>query len=221
MMAFTRHMLGMAMVLVQTTASLAAGKTIIVLDASGSMWGQIDGRPKLMIARDTLKTVLPTLPPDLELGLMAYGHREKDSCSDIELIVPPAAGTANAITTAADNLKFLGKTPLMAAVRQAAEALNYTGNKATVVLVTDGLESCEADPCAAATELKQAGAGFTAHVVGFGLTAEEGRQVACIAQSTGGRYFQANDAAGLKDALTATVAEPEPETTPDPMPKPQ
>ena len=57
------------------------------------MWGQIDGKPKLEIARDTLRTVLQTMPADLELGLMAYGHREKGTCDDIELIVPPAAGT--------------------------------------------------------------------------------------------------------------------------------
>ena len=60
---------------------------------------------------------------------MAYGHREKGSCVDIELVVPPAAGSAPAITSAADTMKFLGKTPLTAAVRQAAEALRYTGRE--------------------------------------------------------------------------------------------
>jgi Ca-activated chloride channel family protein len=220
MTAFIRHMLGMAILLVLTTASLAADKVIIVLDASGSMWGQIDGKPKLMIAREALHTVLQTLPPDLELGLMAYGHREKGSCEDIELVVPPAAGTAGAITTAADNMKFLGKTPLTTAVKQAAEALKYTEDKATVVLITDGLETCNADPCAVAIELEQSGVDFTAHVVGFGLTAEEGRQVACLAENTGGKYIQASDAASLKDALVETVVAPTPEPEPAPAPEP-
>ncbi len=157
----------------------AADRAIIVLDASGSMWGQIDGTPKLEIARQTLRSVLQTLPADLELGLMAYGHREKGNCEDIELIVPPAAGTGAAIVAAADGMKFLGKTPLTAAVRQAAEALRYTEDKATVVLITDGLETCNADPCAVGNELEQSGVDFTAHVVGFGLSEEEGRQVAC------------------------------------------
>ena len=174
MTAIVRYMLGMAMVLALTTASMAADKAIIILDASGSMWGQIDGRPKLEIARESLRTVLQSMPADLELGFMAYGHREKGNCADIELIVPPAAGTASAITTAADNLKFLGKTPLSPAVKQAAEALKYTEDKATVILITDGLETCNADPCALGKELEAAGVDFTAHVVGFGLTAEEG-----------------------------------------------
>ena len=221
MTAIVRYMLGMAVVLALTTASMAADKAIIVLDASGSMWGQVDGRPKLEIARETLHNVLKTIPSDLELGFMAYGHREKGNCADIELIVPPAAGTAGAITTAADNLKFLGKTPLTAAVRQAAEALKFTEDKATVILITDGLETCNADPCALGKELEQSGVDFTANVVGFGLTAEEGKQVACLAENTGGKYIQADDAKGLEDALVETVVAPAPAPEPAPAPAPE
>lgn len=201
-------------------ASTAADKVIVVLDASGSMWGQIDGKPKLEIARETLRSVLQSLPADLELGLMAYGHREKGNCEDIELVVPTAAGTGAAIIAAADGMKFLGKTPLTAAVRQAAEALRYTEDKATVVLITDGLETCNADPCAVGNELEQSGVDFTAHVVGFGLTAEEGRQVACLAENTGGKYIQASDAKALEEALVETVVAAAPEPEPAPAPEP-
>ena len=202
-------------------AAAAADRAIIVLDASGSMWGQIDGTPKLEIARETLRSVLQTLPAGLELGLMAYGHREKGNCEDIELVVPPAAGTGAAIIAAADGMKFLGKTPLTAAVRQAAEALRYTEDKATVVLITDGLETCNADPCAVGSELEQSGVDFTAHVVGFGLTAEEGRQVACLAENTGGKYIQASDARALEQALIDTVVAATPEPAPAPAPAPE
>ncbi|MBL8580091.1 MAG: VWA domain-containing protein [Mesorhizobium sp.] len=210
-----------ALMLFFATGAFAADRAIIVLDASGSMWGQIDGKAKLEIARDTLKTVLQTVPQDMELGLMAYGHREKGSCSDIELVVPPAPGSGGAISAAADKMKFLGKTPLSAAVKQAAEDLKYTEDKATVILITDGLETCNADPCAVGNELEKAGVDFTAHVVGFGLTAEEGRQVACLAENTGGKYIQASDADTLKDALVQTVvAEPAPAPQPAPAPEP-
>jgi len=209
-----------AILLLWTTAlGLAADRVIVILDASGSMWAQIDGKPKLEIARESLRAALQSIPADREIGFMAYGHREKGSCSDIELIVPPAAGTAGAIATAADNLKFLGKTPLTAAVKQAAEALKYTEDKATVVLITDGLETCGGDPCALGKELEAAGVDFTADVVGFGLTAEEGREVACLADNTGGKYIQASDEAALKDALAETVAAPEPAPAPEPEPK--
>lgn len=193
--------------LLAATETIAADKTMIVLDASGSMWGQIDGRAKIDIARETLGTVLKSVPVGTELGLMVYGHREKGSCSDIELAVPPGTGTQDAINAFVSGLNPKGKTPISHAVEQAADILKYTEDKATVVLVTDGLETCEADPCALASALESKGVDFTTHVVGFGLTKEEGRQVACLAENTGGKYFEASDAAQLVAALTETVAE--------------
>lgn len=206
-----------------TAFAQTGGKSIIVLDASGSMWGQIDGRPKLDIAREALAEVVTNLPANAEMGLMAYGHRSKGECSDIELIVPPGLGTGPAITEAAANLKFLGKTPLTDAVRQAAAALRSTEDKATVILITDGVETCAADPCALGAELEASGVDFTAHVVGFGMTAEEGQTVACLAQETGGQYITADDLDSLTVALETTVvsaAPPEPVVVVEPAPAP-
>ncbi len=221
MAGLARSIVAAALLLWMTTLGLAADRVVIVLDASGSMWAQIDGKPKLEIARESLRTVLQSVPADKEIGFMAYGHREKGSCEDIELIVPPQAGSAGAVSTAADSLKFIGKTPLTSAVRQAAEALKYTEDKATVILITDGLETCKGDPCALGKELRAAGVDFTVNVVGFGLTADEGKQVACLADNTGGKYIQASDEKALQDALVETIAaapapapEPAPETSP-------
>lgn len=183
----------------------AQERTMIVLDGSGSMWGQIDGVPKLQIARDTLRDVLASVPETTELGFMAYGHRRKGDCGDIELIVAPALGMANTIADKADSMKFLGKTPLSAAVKRAAEELRYTEDTATVVLITDGLETCSANVCELGQQLEAQGANFTAHVVGFGLSKEEGAQVACLAENTGGQYFSADNADALSAALKQTV----------------
>jgi len=187
-----RHLAGIAALLAaHSGAAGAQERAIIVLDGSGSMCGQIDGTPKIAIARDVLGDVLGKVPSSTYLGLMAYGHREKGNCSDIELLIAPAPGSAAEITGMAKDLNPKGKTPISAAVRQAATALKFTENEATVILITDGLETCNADPWAVARELEAAGVDFTAHVVGFGLSAEEGRQVACLAEETGGKYISA------------------------------
>ncbi|MES0094411.1 VWA domain-containing protein [Mesorhizobium sp. M0030] len=220
MAGLLRSVAAALLLLSMTSLGFAANRVIIILDASGSMWAQIDGKPKLEIARESLRTVLQSVPGDDEIGLMAYGHREKGSCDDIELIVPPQAGSASAISAAADSLKFLGKTPLTAAVKQAAEALKYTEDKATVVLITDGLETCEGDPCALGKELEASGVDFTVDVVGFGLTADEGKQIACLADNTGGKYIQASDEKALQEALVETVAAPAPAPAPEPAPAP-
>lgn len=200
--------------------ALSAERTIVVLDASGSMWGQINGEAKIAIARSALREVLASVPESTELGLMVYGHREKASCSDIELAVPAATGTRGAIAAFVDAVNPKGKTPLTDSVRQAAQSLKFTEDKATVILLTDGLETCDADPCALGTELEASGVDFTAHVVGFGLTDDEGKQVSCLAENTGGKYLPAADAKQLGEALVATVAAPAPEPAPEPAPKP-
>ncbi|TIS62023.1 VWA domain-containing protein [Mesorhizobium sp.] len=221
MAGLARGVAAAALLLWMTTPGLAADRVVIVLDASGSMWAQIDGKPKLEIARESLRTVLQSVPADREIGFMAYGHREKGSCEDIELIVPPQAGSAAAVSAAADSLKFIGKTPLTSAVKQAAEALKYTEDKATVILITDGLETCKGDPCALGKELRAAGVDFTVNVVGFGLTADEGKQVACLADNTGGKYIQASDEQALQDALVETIAAAALEPAPAPQPAPE
>ncbi|MBL4645176.1 MAG: VWA domain-containing protein, partial [Rhizobiales bacterium] len=98
------------------TTAQAQDKTMIVLDGSGSMWGQIDGISKIEMARITLIEVLENIPETMDLGLMAYGHRQKGQCDDIELLVPSATGTGSAIAKAAQSVSPKGKTPLSEAV---------------------------------------------------------------------------------------------------------
>ncbi|WP_376695973.1 vWA domain-containing protein [Wenzhouxiangella sp. EGI_FJ10305] len=188
-----------------------AEKSILVLDASGSMWGQIEGEPKIAIARAVIDDLLDSMPPERSLGLSAYGHREKGNCADIELLVPPGQDTRDAIREAVANLNPRGKTPLSDAVVAAAEALKYEEEKASVILISDGRETCDRDPCEVGRRLEELGIDFTAHVVGFDVEdTEDQAQLRCLAENTGGRFFSAADAGELSDALEA-VSQPEPE----------
>lgn len=194
--------------------SLIAAKSfaedrMIVFDASGSMWGQIEGVTKIELERDAFDKVSGAWGTG-EVGLIAYGHRRKGDCSDIELRVP-LGQSATKIAGDVFKIKPKGKTPLTKAVRQAAEALKSTENPATVVLFSDGVETCGGDPCALAKELERTGVHFTAHVIGFGITDQEKtKQLRCVADATGGTYFDAKDAVALADALgkVAVVEEP-------------
>lgn len=185
-------------------------QAMLVLDASGSMWGQIQGKPKIEIAREAVDTMLAGWPGG-QLGLMAYGHRRKGDCKDIELLQPVGDFDAAAIRGQVGKLQPRGMTPISDAVRQAAEQLKFTEQKATVILVSDGEETCSADPCALGAELEKLGVDFTAHVVGFDI--EEGSraqaQLQCLAHNTGGQYVAARDAGELGEAL-GRVAEAKP-----------
>lgn len=192
-------------------ADQQAPRTMLVLDASGSMWGQIDGKTKIAIAREAVGTMLDGWRGG-ELGLMAYGHRRKGDCADIEVLQAIGPSNAAGIRKQVDALNPKGMTPITASVRMAAEQLRYTEQKATVILVSDGEETCNADPCALGKELEAMGVDFTAHVVGFDIEkgSKADRQLQCLAAHTGGRYVHAGNAAELDDALGRIAKTPAP-----------
>lgn len=200
--------LACSLALASPAAMAADGEQfILVLDASGSMWGQIDGRSKVEIARDTVEGLVRGWNPDHALGLVAYGHRRRGDCGDIETLIEPGPLDAQAYMRTVRGLNARGMTPLSAAVVQAAQALRHVEQKATVILVSDGEETCGLDPCQVGRELEAAGVDFTAHVIGFDVgNPLHQAQLRCLAENTGGRYFNARDAAELGTALNAVVA---------------
>ncbi len=180
-------------------------RVILVLDASGSMAGRIQGRTKMEIARESVAQLVNGLGADVHLGLMAYGHRRKGDCSDIELLIPPGPIDRAAFLARVNAIEPLGNTPLTKAVEMAAQALKYEEAPSTVVLVSDGLETCGGDPCEMALKLEAAGLKFTTHVVAFDLTREEALKIRCLADKTGGMFLTASDAGSLKNALKSAV----------------
>ena len=188
--------------------------TILVLDGSGSMWGQIDGVNKIVIARQVIAELLAEMADDVSLGLTVYGHRERGSCADIETIVAPAPFTQDRILEVVNGLNPRGRTPMTDAVIAAAQSLRHTEEPATVILVSDGIENCNPDPCAIAAELEATGVAFTAHVIGFDVASEpEARaQMQCIADNTGGLFLTADNAAELSAALQQVVEVVQPVT---------
>jgi len=197
-------------------AAQAQSRMLIVLDGSNSMWGHIDGTAKIEVAKDVLGTLLSDLPAETEVGLMAYGHRTEGDCADVQLLVPVAAGNRDLLRSAVGAIQPKGKTPIAASLSQSREA--FSGSGGNVVLISDGVETCEGDPCAVAGELAAAGLNVRIHVVGFDVGDEERRQLECIATAGKGRYFDAQSAEGLRLAVAEVQAETE-AVPPAPEPK--
>ena len=183
--------------------------TIIILDASNSMWGQIDGTAKILIARNVVANLVTDLQEDIDFGLIAYGHRAKADCGDIETIVPVGPLDPVAFKAAVNSLQPRGRTPLTAAVRQAAEQLHYTTRSARIVLVSDGVESCDGNPAALAAELEAKALDLTVHVIGFdvgNIADQSGLQA--LASMNGGLYLTPDTSVELKDDLNTMMAMP-------------
>lgn len=188
----------------------------IVVDSSGSMAGRIaSGETKIDAARGALAAVVRGLPDDVQLAVRAYGHRsakEKHDCDDTELLVPfgPVGPARERIAAAAAKLVARGYTPITAVLTLAARDLPPAagGGARTVVLVSDGVETCDGDPCALARELRSKDAGLVIHTVGFAADAAARGQLECVASVAGGRYFDAADAARLAVAIAEAVRTP-------------
>ena len=199
---------------------------MLVLDASGSMWGKVGDQTKMAAARETVATILDKWRPEDKLGLVVYGHRRKGDCSDIEVMSNPEAVDKDALMAKIGAISPKGRTPMTEAMRVAAEQLTSVEGKATVILVSDGVETCEADPCAVAASLKQQDVDLVVHTVGFDIQDAEAKgQLACIAENTGGLALMAADASSLIVAIeqavaVAKAAEPAPQPAPPPPPAP-
>jgi Ca-activated chloride channel family protein len=194
---------------------------LFILDASGSMWGRAGGEPKIVSAKSTLLDLVKGTPDHIQVGLMTYGHRKKGDCSDIELITPPG-GERDAIIHRIDNINPKGKTPIGASLTLAGEQLAAGEDETTLVLVSDGLETCGSDPCATARQLREQGHKLVIHVVGFDVGLEATEQLQCIAQAGAGSYFAADNADALRDALIqvqTSVVEAKPVPAPPAQPE--
>lgn len=87
----------------------------------------------------------------------------------------------------------------------AARELKSKDRPATVILVTDGIETCGGDPCELANELEGSGVNFTAHVIAFDLNSEDAATVECLAKMTGGLFLEAGNGGELARALSAAT----------------
>jgi hypothetical protein len=202
------------------TAASAATNIYFILDASGSMWGQVSGQTKIEIAKATLAKSLGELPDEINVGLMVYGHRAKGDCQDVEMMVP-LGDSASEIVSRIEDLKPLGKTPIGYALEQSAAAFaSLPDDNNNIVLVSDGVESCGADPCSVASALAASNVSLRVHVVGFDLTPEENASLRCIAEYGNGSYFSANDVDEFDQALEEIIDEAEAEPAP-PAPPPE
>ena len=195
------------------------GALYLVYDSSGSMWGELqDKSRKYEAGRSALSALLESDLGGRDIAFRAYGHREKADCRDSELVVlfSKPSDAKPKIIEAMTGIRPTGKTPIDYSLR---EALNdFDGRAGDILLISDGIETCDADPCDLMREWKSTNVNIRVHVVGVGLTDLERQAMTCIAETSGGRYFDADSAEEFSEALTqAGAAIDEPAGEPEPI----
>lgn len=196
---------------------------MLVFDASSSMSAVTtspDVPTRIVEAREAMRDALPQLAPYRRIGLIVYGPGDTQGCSEVRLRLTPTKNAAGQIIDEIDGLRPDGSTALTDAVRSAAEFLDGAQGRGTVVLVTDGEETCGGRTCQVASAIAAQAPDITVHVVGFRMratylsrdysefsTRQGGDPVGaeCLAAQTGGLFVTPSTIDELVEALFETL----------------
>jgi len=179
------------------------------MDASQSMLGFWEKERKITIARRTLINIIDSLEhlSNVHMALRLYGHQSPvppQDCSDTRLEVPFAKGNASDIR---QKLRFVnprGTTPIAYSLEQGAkdfpaECINCRN---IIILITDGIEACDGDPCEVSYELQRQGIALKPFVIGIGIDENFRETFDCI-----GRYYNAVTEEKMAEVLNVVISQ--------------
>ena len=176
---------------------------IIILDCSGSMNEKLsDGTSKWHAARQAAIELVQAIPDGKNLSLIAYGLDAQRECSSVDVVRPLKRLTSNdkrQITKTIEGFRAVGHTPIARSLHVASDQLTSASGMASVVLITDGMETCHADPVMEAADLvaRFPSLHATVQVVGFCMGEIDAAQVSRIAKAGNGEFYDAKNAEGL------------------------
>ncbi len=187
-----------------------SNRLYLILDASGSMRAEINGKRKLDIARDAVMEMVNVLPENTRIAIRAYGHRrraiEPDARTDTELILPWEPLNPATVRERLDRLRPLGKTPMALSLREAVSEIPGGEGKNLLVLLTDGGENeRDTDPVEAASLFAER-EDVEVFIVGFDINrADWTQQLNAMAEAARGTYRPVKEAALLAAELKQKV----------------
>jgi Mg-chelatase subunit ChlD len=192
----------------------------LVLDVSASMKETTaDGRAKIDVAKEVVGELVRKIPAGLNVFVVIYGHAP--GCSAVKVLRPLSelkAADREPLASELSALEPVGNTPIALALRHAGEQFGGRKTYCGVILITDGMESCNGDPAAEAAKLAaNPMLRFGVNVVGFGLKPAESAATAEIAKSGKGKYYDAQDGAQLMTAIEEVTKKLEKSAEPAPF----
>lgn len=186
-------------------------RVLLILDCSYSMYSNWGQETRMDIAKRKISQFIDSVSklPNIELGLRCYGHttlyKPDRNCEDTRLEIPFGKGieTANPIKKRIKSLEPMGTTPIAYSIGQAAydfpKADDYRN---LILLITDGLEECQGNPCYISQELQNKGIITKPYIIGLNVPLQDQAQLGCI-----GRYFNADAPDAFLPAMYAAFSD--------------
>lgn len=184
-------------------------RVLFIFDDSQSMLGQWQSGAKIDIAKKMLIDIMDSLrtQENLELALRVYGHQKRfppQDCEDTRLEVPFAKNNIEAIKEKLSSLTPKGTTPIARSLEACAKDFPATPSKNIVILITDGLEECDADPCKVSQALQKKGIFLKPFIIGIGNNNvdEFKKQFDCI-----GTYYDGSNEKTFKNIMNVVISQ--------------
>lgn len=183
-------------------------RILFIFDASNSMNGTWEHESKISVARRILISLVDSLQKfdNVEMALRVYGHQKPvppQDCSDSRLEVPFEKDNAFKIRQKLRIIEPMGTTPMAGSL---ALAVNDFGNRTDcrniIILITDGIEACDGDPCAVSRDLQTKGISLRPFIIGIGMDENFKESFNCI-----GRYYNAKKEEQFKEILNVVVTQ--------------
>jgi Ca-activated chloride channel family protein len=163
---------------------------------------------KITVARNILISLIDSLEKldNIEMALRVYGHQKPvppQDCSDSKLEVPFGKGTASKIRQKLRFIEPMGTTPMAGSLALAANDFgNFTEYRNIIILITDGIEACDGDPCAVSRDLQTKGIALRPFIIGIGIDENFKESFDCI-----GKYFNAKKEEQFKEVLNVVITQ--------------
>jgi len=192
----------------QSTQQHIAERTriLFLFDASGSMLAPWENTYRIAAAKKLLSDLVDSLRvnPNLELALRVYGHqfhRKYQNCQDTRLEVPFANNNHDDIKRKLLNITPQGTTPIAYSLQQAANDFDpNTNTRNIIIIITDGIESCDGDPCAVSLALQRRNIFLKPFIIGIGMDKNFEEQFKCV-----GEFVDAKNINSFRRALSSAI----------------
>lgn len=171
-------------------SSVSENALMIILDASGSMSEPFGNQSKMEAAKNAVQAIIKQSPSNQDLSVTVYGEGGKNSCHELRTLESSGNGKRDEILNQISNIQAEGDTPIAASIQKVAEIIKDRKEETTIILVSDGEETCGGDPCQVIEELKAKEYRFIFHGIGVDTSKEADKQLRCLARVGGGNYVK-------------------------------
>jgi len=192
-------------------------RILFIFDDSFSMFGKWGNGTKIDVSKKLMGEFLDSLKntPKLQLALRCYGHqtpfRPNRNCQDSKLEVPFDSAFTNCkkIKDRINRLQPTGTTPIAYSLGESANDFPPCDNcRNIVILITDGIEECDGDPCAVSLALQKKGVFLRPFIIGVGLDVKFADVFGCM-----GKFYDVSNEANFKQVMKLVFIEAISQTT--------